>query len=607
MSNIFKVGIGQLTGTTTVTEGRGSASGDPKIQKPRIMSIGGCVTDVICNRLSRLADTSHIWRITVPCLMSPPIEGRTYYRADNPQVSERLNLELSKQTLRKLESGGFNLLVFDPTSDFNNEYYEKNGCIINDVASGRLGDGWTWPEGFLEDGWDRLDPCTHRYIDIYIHYLQQLIELSERIGVPIIILKRMLCTNKVDLHGLQSLGDPGATESNWWIELLWSKISGIKGLNVLELDGRYSITGFDAIWGESRFHPIDEFYDYAVFKLMYTMGLGDDLISDVMVDVYKGRASRRHAIHVERDTLVGERDGLRTALAETTSERDVAVGERDELRSFLFHATSERDAVVGERDELRNFLFHATSERDAVVGERDELRNFLFHATSERDVAIVERDDLRNALFHATSERDGVIAERDDLRDAFFQAASERDSLIVERDDMRESLSQVVAQHEALIREREVLQETIRRLTAEREASFHEREVFKRANDQLSAECDAQRVKLAEASASEAMGASSLNEIMRLDDRALIRAVFRTFIGREPIKADMNRYLALLLRNRPRLVVVGAILRECGGETNAREEVSSSDAELAIQAHLRWKSVPYSYLGYRVGWQRNRA
>ncbi|POR55900.1 hypothetical protein B0G62_101296 [Paraburkholderia eburnea] len=537
MSNIFKVGIGQLTGTTTVPQGRLAGSGDPKIQKPRIMSIGGCVTDVICNRLARLADTSHIWRITVPCLMSPAIEGRSYYRSDNPHVSERLNLELTKQTLKKLETGGFDLLVFDPTSDFNNEYYEKDGCIINDVASGRFGNDWHWPEGFLGDGWTHLDPCTHRYIDLYIHYLKELIEVSERIGVPIIILRRTLCTNRLDCHGLHSLGDPVSTEANWWIDLLWSKISGIKGLNVLELDGRYSITSFDAPWGENRFHPIDEFYDYAIFKLMYMMGLGDDLVSDVMVDVYKGRAIRRHAMHVERDNLVGERDGLRTTLAQMTSERDAVAGERDGLRDSLFHATSERDGVIGERDGLHASLSYVVSERDAVI-----------------------------------CERDAVIRER-----------------------------------EALIRERETLEETINRLTAERDASFHEREVFKNASEQLSAERDAQQMKLAEVSASNALGASSLNEILRLDDRGLIRAVFREFICREPLKVDMDRYLALLLKNRPRLVVVGAILRECGSEANVRDDASSSDAQIAIQAHHRWKSVPYSYLGYRVGWQRNRA
>jgi hypothetical protein len=99
---------------------------------------------------------------------------------------------------------------------------------------------------------------------------------------------------------------------------------------------------------------------------------------------------------------------------------------------------------------------------------------------------------------------------------------------------------------------------------------------------------------------------SSIDEIIRLDDRRLVHSVFKAFIRREPTNDDLSHYLLLLARNRPKLVVVGAILRDKGGEPTAKIYPGVDGSEVAINAHRRWKEVPYSYLAHRFGIARNQ-
>lgn len=404
ISEIFRVVTSDLS-----KDDRASVS---VLKTPKILSIGGCVTQVIANRLGGLTDATHLWRVTVPCLMSRKVDGRTYFESNNHQVSERLNFEVTKQALHKLKTGGYKFLMFDPTSDFTNDYFEKDGCIISDITSGFVAPDWTWPEGFLAQGWERLSPKSHRYLEIYVYYLKELIALSEEIGVPLIILKRRACINKITSDGKTGLGDAESAEINWWMDLLWSRIDSLASqLNVLDLNGRLSITSFDAPYGEGRFHPIEEFYDYATYRLMYLMQFSDDLISEMMFHAYRERASRRLAIHTERDALIHERNGL--------------IHERDSLRSSLDHLAAERDAMLVRERELAN-------------AERERQAQEITSICVARDAAVAE---TASQLLALQNEREALINERNAL-------SRERDELVIERDRLAHERASADAERE---------------------------------------------------------------------------------------------------------------------------------------------------------------
>ncbi|MCA8271944.1 hypothetical protein LGN17_05335 [Burkholderia sp. AU30280] len=451
---------------TDITEGERAPVS--VLQKPKILSIGGCVTEILAGRMNRLADVTHLWRVSVPCMMSKKVDGRTYFESHDNQLSDRINFELTKQALRKLKAGGYAFLLFDPTSDFTNDYYEKDGCIISDMESAMLAPNWKWPDGFIENGWIKISPRSHHYLEIYFHYLKELIKLSEEIGVPLVAMKRRACANKVTHDGVVGLGDSDSPEINWWVDLLWAKIDGLLGkLNVLDLNGRFSITSFDAPYGEAKFHPIEEFYDYASYKLMGLMRFSDDLISEVTFNVYRERASRRLAIRSERDGLINERDGL-------INERDGLINERDGLIHERNGLTQERESLINERDGLaqeREGLIH---ERDGLVREREEL-------VGERNGLIQARDGLvqeREGLIH---ERNGLIHERDSLIQARDGLTQERDELVHERDELAQERESLIYERDRLVRDREVL-------IQERNSLIQDRDALRLSFDNLAAE-----------------------------------------------------------------------------------------------------------------------
>ncbi|WP_420210579.1 hypothetical protein ACN8ZM_03805 [Burkholderia aenigmatica] len=490
ISEIFRVVRTDLTG--------GEQAPVSALRKPKILSIGGCVTEVLAGRLSLLANATHLWRVSVPGLMSKKVDGRTYFESQDHRLSERINFELTKQALRKLKSGGYEFLLFDPTSDFTNDFFEKDGCIISDMESEALGPNWKWPDGFIDDGWVRISPKSHQYLEIYFHYLKELIELSDEIGVPLIIMRRRTCVNKITVDGVTGLGDPESSEINWWVDLLWKKIDSLLAkLNVLDLNGRFSVTSFDAPYGEAKFHPIDEFYDYAAYKLMGLMRFSDDLISEVTFNKYRERASRRLAIHSERDRLVHERDGLVHERDGLVHERDGLVHERDGLvheRDGLVH---ERDGLVHERDGLvheRNGLTHErdglTHERDGLTHERDGLiheRNALIH---ERDGLVHERDGLfheRDGLVH---ERDGLVHERNGLTHERDGLTHERDGLIHERNALIHERDGLIQERHSLVHDRDALHSSLSNLVTEREF-ISAREI---ENARIASECHRQEL-----------------------------------------------------------------------------------------------------------------
>ncbi|MBN3504578.1 hypothetical protein [Burkholderia cenocepacia] len=431
----------------------------PALKKPKILSIGGCVTEVLAGRLNRLAKVTHLWRISVPCLMSKKVDGRTYFESHDHQLSERINFELTKQALHKLKTGGYEFLIFDPTSDFTNDYFEKDGCIISDMEAGTLAPDWKWPEGFINDGWTRISPRSHQYLEIYFHYLGELIKLSEDIGVPLVVLKRRACANKIISDGITALGDPDAIEINWWVDLLWKKIESLTGrLNVLDLNSRFSITSFDAPWGEAKFHPIEEFYDYAAYKLMYLMRLSDDLISEVIFDVYRERASRRVAVHAERDALLLVRDELTVERDALARERDALTHERDTLARERDALTHERDTLARERDALRGSVDNLEAEYTSLLRHESEKTRAASEQHAKEIAAIAADRDTTLAAYSGQYEalQNDCVAmsrERDELRRSCDSLVEERDFIVAHETERARAVVEVHAQEIAALSE----------------------------------------------------------------------------------------------------------------------------------------------------------
>lgn len=394
-------------------------------RKPRILSLGGCLTHDICLAFGDLAEHKHLWRVTVPSLVAQPASGRTVYKSDSFEVSERLNYELTKQARHISAQFGPDVIMVDPTSDLPLDYYEKDGCIIPDFASGLLlSDGKTeWPSEFPLAEWSRLKPLSPQYSEIYVASLKHFLSLDFVRRADVLLLQRRPCPSTITADGFNEIQDDSIARINSFVTDLFDTIrSEIPELKVVKFDEEMMFTSKDAPWGEWLFHPVEEFYDYAVNEIASMYGMKGRYLTALFRDRYAQRVQRRriqdreietlsvnnHKLSEERDTLVSQRDALlveRDALASIAAERQALTDERDTL-------AAQRDGLIVERDALAA----AATERQALIEERDLL-------VAQRDALILERE----ALAAATLERRALVEERDAL-------VAQREALSVERD-----------------------------------------------------------------------------------------------------------------------------------------------------------------------------
>ncbi len=278
--------------------------------------------------------------------MSNPSTGRSYYKSDNPDISAHLNLELTKYAKTKLLDEGYDFVFFDPTSDFAGDFWENNGCIINDFTNGLMGTGWSWPDEFDISKWNKIPSKSMHYIEIYIKYLGEFISLMEANGISVICIKRKLCSEVITDAGIVGLGDAEVSDINWWIEALWREIDALAlGMRVLELNSRLSLTAKDAPYGCGWFHPFEEFYDYAGYKLLYSMGVSDDLVSDIAREWYVERVCRRQAAIRREEISTTEQDRLKATLDQLLSDRDMLAAHHDASRAAIGSLVAERDGL----------------------------------------------------------------------------------------------------------------------------------------------------------------------------------------------------------------------------------------------------------------------
>ncbi|WP_260435315.1 hypothetical protein [Burkholderia cepacia] len=173
-------------------------------------------------------------------------------------------------------------------------------------------------------------------------------------------------------------------------------------MNVLDLNGRFAVTSFDVMFGKGKFHPIDEFYDYAAYKFMGLMRLADDLISEVMFNVYRDRASRRLAIHSERDGLVHERDELDRGREDLIHERDGLAHDRGTLLFSLDNLTAERDFIL------------ARETGNARIASEGHSRELTAHSEA-RDTALSESAANALALGNLQKSCEQLSCQHDEL------------------------------------------------------------------------------------------------------------------------------------------------------------------------------------------------
>ncbi|TAJ91000.1 hypothetical protein [Reyranella sp.] len=459
-------------------------------RKPRILSLGGCLTHDICKAFGNLAEHKHLWRVTVPGLVAQPAIGRSLYKSDSFEVSERLNYELTKQALQISAQFAPDIIMIDPTSDLPLDYYEKDGCIIPDFASGMVTQGKIeWPPEFPIAEWSRLSPLSPRYTEIYIAGLKQMLSLDFVKRADVLFLQRRACSLTISADGFSEIHEPSISRINSFVTDLFDTIRDeVPGLKVVKFDEEMMFTSKDAPWGEWLFHPVEEFYDYAANEIASMYGLKGRYLTALFKDRYAQRVQRRRikereyetlsAEHQklveERDALVAQQDALVTQRDALVVEHDILAGKHEAVASERQALAEERDARVAQSDALQAQHQSLAGQHEAVAAERQTLAEERDALIAQRDALLAERDTLARQHEAVATERQTLAEERDAL-------ITQRDALLAERDTL-------AGQHEAVAAERQTLAEERDALIAQRDLLIAARDTLASQKDTVAAE-----------------------------------------------------------------------------------------------------------------------
>ena len=471
-------------------------------RKIPLFSLGGCVTKILCERFHSVATHEHLWRVTVPTLMSPPLKGRNVYESDTYAVTERLNFEVTKQARSRLEKYKHGIVIIDPTSDFSNDFFLKDGCVIPDIGCGLFGDTqfWRWPEKFPLHEWERISPRSMQYISMYVRYFGELLTIVKSNFSEIVVINRKLCANTVTADGLSVLNDTSASELNWWLGILWtSLLADFPDIHVLNLDDRLAFTSSDASYGEWCFHPVDEFYDHAVYKFSEMLRLGDKVVVDILYDGYLSRVHRRRIA----DKALSD---LRLSATCLSGPDQAALGaEGTELPTALEEAEIERADLCVTLKKAVKECDRVRADRDALIEECTQLHSWAHTLSVERDKAIAERDGLKAAIATAAEEIAMLTAQvaeqaggRSQMEQHIRSISGQRDGDAAERDEIKAALAVLTAERDARAGECAELHEWAHTLSVERDGLLDERDKLAAALVALQAERDAQAIECAE-------------------------------------------------------------------------------------------------------------
>ncbi len=283
--------------------------------RPKIAALSGCFSHNLMGFFTDFCDVQFISRLTVPMIAGNVYNFCNYYRTENELIGRRLNYELTHQFRAVIENDN-DAIVIDPTSDFISNYFELNGCIINDLTSGLFGSNWEWPKDFNIHDWRLIKPTDAGYLDIYLKSLDKIIRNGYFGRARIIVLKRKIADVEITKDGLKDYCRSEYQLQADSINHLHVGLSTFKEIDVINLDDISPFTDEFAPCGMHPFHPSSEYMLLFLNRFCDHFDLGpvikNSIIRNMIFHLKQPRFSERNgfaeqvnALSAERDTLIG--------------------------------------------------------------------------------------------------------------------------------------------------------------------------------------------------------------------------------------------------------------------------------------------------------------
>lgn len=388
-----------------------------------LLTLGGCNLEHLGGLLSRKVKHKHIWRVTIPSLVSPPINLRRKHLS-SVEASDFLVRETEKKLLPMVLASDADVLVFEAAGDFHTRHLRVGDSVVVDLRTDLFGPGWAQadfssiPELTAATV---LNADDDAYWQQWLTYFEIFYDVVVRPwssrGKSVAILARYFCDVHLvgaDFRAFEHIGL--IKERNRKLKRLYAELRRFKKMHFIDLDEMLYFTSPQSPHGQGDTHPDDAAYvmwQSALEQLLYEEG-ADASVPEGLVRLSQARSASQTKLaqvegelaHVgaERDAL---EEGQRTIAAEreeTRAELDAAHARSQELDTEIARIGSLLTQLSADHSTL-------TEQHHAATAERDELQRQLEAAHDKSGEYALEIERIIPLLHQASTEKDMITQQ----------------------------------------------------------------------------------------------------------------------------------------------------------------------------------------------------
>ena len=423
---------------------------------------GGCNMDVLSNHLDGFIKSKHIWRVTIPSLMSEKISLRSNFLGFK-EASDFLARETSKSLRDQIQNSEADIFLFEVAGDFSSNHVVLKNTIFPDFRSNIFGNEW----GSISfeciselKKMEIISPDTNEYLNIWKFYFcdfyKNILHKHIEDGRKIIFLARYLCEFILENGALRPHDQLlSIRQRNEKLRDIYEFLQNFDGIHNLYCADPLLYTSSSSPWGGPwEFHPDKEAYIELGHELLTVLApqtrYPRQFLADQLANAGLERSrldSERNAANAAREQTAQELHAARAQIEDIQTRSDLAASERDAANAAREQATQELQAAHALIHDLQTRADLAASERDAGNAAREqatqelEAAHALIHDLQTRaDLMASERDAANAARDQTVRELQAARGLNDDIQTRADLAASERDEASAARDQATQEL-----------------------------------------------------------------------------------------------------------------------------------------------------------------------
>lgn len=335
------------------------------------VSLSGCSAEHTMSGLADRFDNQHLWRVTLPALMSPAHDAEIAL-PEHPRAERFLAREMRKDARRLLHETECDLILIDFVGEHLVNGLRFEGCIVPDIRNAIFEPAWAeidFSSHPLLAGAELLpsleEPYWALWRESFAAFHAEILAPKIAAGTRVVVLARHLCRSFLaggEEHGLQLPPELEAADAR--LAGLYAWLAGFPGLHLIRFDRPLLVSAEDVPYGgPSPFHPVREAFvpvRAAVLRLMGEAESARAAEVEAIARLLREGAARAH----ERDQALAR---AQAAEAEREAAREAAARANAALAAAHQALEAERAAALALVGTLQGKLRQAEAAEAALI------------------------------------------------------------------------------------------------------------------------------------------------------------------------------------------------------------------------------------------------